>query len=93
MYSDSWCFYNQNGLLRNIDTQLLLTFLPRMFVLLVCSPIHECEHAWIAYKLVDDTAKLQGRITLIPFKHLDFLGSIMILILGIGYWVRKTGAG
>ena len=67
------------------NRQALMTFLPRIIVMLTCSPIHECAHAWTAYKLGDSTGKLQGRITLNPFKHLDPYGAIMILLVGVGY--------
>lgn len=69
----------------NPNIQGLMTFLPRIVVMLVCFPIHECAHAWTAYKLGDNTGKLQGRITLNPFKHLDMYGALMVLLAGIGY--------
>jgi len=69
----------------NPNLQGLMTFLPRIVVMLVCFPIHECAHAWTAYKLGDNTGKLQGRITLNPFKHLDAYGALMVLLAGIGY--------
>lgn len=54
-------------------------------LLLVCLPVHEYCHALAAYKLGDSTAKYQGRLTLNPIKHLDVIGSLMILFVGIGY--------
>jgi Zn-dependent protease len=47
--------------------------------------IHEAAHAWTAYKLGDPTAKIEGRVTLNPFAHLDFLGTIMLLFFGFGW--------
>ena len=43
--------------------------------------IHEFAHAWAAYKLGDDTAQRQGRLTLDPLAHLDPLGSLLILVI------------
>lgn len=54
-------------------------------LLLVCMPVHEMAHARTAYKLGDSTAKYQGRLTLNPFKHLDPLGSILIISFGFGF--------
>jgi Zn-dependent protease len=44
--------------------------------------IHECAHGWVAYKLGDNTAYYQGRITLNPLKHIDpFMTIILPLVL------------
>ncbi len=51
--------------------------------------IHEAAHAYSAYRLGDDTAYRQGRVTLNPVKHLDVFGSLMLLIIGFG-WGRPT---
>ncbi|MBT6069319.1 site-2 protease family protein [Candidatus Peregrinibacteria bacterium] len=47
--------------------------------------IHECAHAWTAFKLGDPTAKMQGRVSLNPLRHLDPLGTLMIFIAKIGW--------
>ena len=47
--------------------------------------IHEFSHAILAYKFGDDTAKLEGRLTINPMKHLDPMGSIMLLVAGFGW--------
>lgn len=54
-------------------------------LLLICFPVHESAHAFMAHKLGDDTAKYQGRLSMNPTHHLDLIGSIMILVCGIGY--------
>lgn len=38
---------------------------------LIAITFHEYAHAWTAYKLGDDTAKSQGRLSLNPLKHMD----------------------
>lgn len=51
--------------------------------------IHEAAHAYSAYRLGDDTAYRQGRVTLNPLSHLDVLGSLMLLMAGFG-WGKPT---
>ncbi|MFZ0302761.1 MAG: site-2 protease family protein [Terracidiphilus sp.] len=48
------------------------------FVILLFSlSVHECAHAWMASRLGDNTARLQGRVTLNPIPHIDLLGTIL----------------
>lgn len=53
--------------------------------LVIVITIHEFSHAWTAMKLGDPTAKLAGRVSLNPLKHLDPLGTIMIFLIHIGW--------
>ena len=49
------------------------------FVLLIFSlSVHECAHAWTASRLGDQTARLQGRITLNPMYHVDPVGTLLL---------------
>ena len=56
------------------------------FVLLIFSlSVHECAHAWTASLLGDQTARLEGRITLNPMYHVDPIGTLLfpaIMIFG-----------
>jgi Zn-dependent protease len=56
------------------------------FVLLLFSlSFHECAHAWVASRLGDQTARLQGRVTLNPIYHIDPIGTLLfpaIIIFG-----------
>jgi len=61
----------------------------RIVILVVAFTIHELSHAVIADRLGDDTARLAGRITLNPLKHLDPLGSLLLLVAGFG-WAKPT---
>ena len=61
---------------------LLLAYAALIFLML---PVHEWAHAFSAYKLGDDTAKWNGRLTLNPLKHLDVFGTVMLLLCGFGY--------
>lgn len=56
-----------------------------LIALLVALSFHEASHALVADWLGDDTPKRMGRLSLNPFAHLDPLGSLMILLVGIGW--------
>lgn len=56
---------------------------------LLCITIHELAHGFAAYKLGDNTAKMMGRLTLNPIKHIDPIGLLMILIVGFG-WAKPV---
>ena len=50
---------------------------------------HEYAHGWMADKCGDPTARMMGRLTMNPLKHLDPLGFIMMLVFGFG-WARPV---
>lgn len=47
--------------------------------------VHEFSHAYMADRLGDPTARLQGRLTLNPLAHLDPLGTLAIIFLHFGW--------
>jgi Zn-dependent protease len=51
--------------------------------------IHEFCHALCAFKLGDNTARDQGRLTLNPLKHIDIIGFIFIIFAGFG-WAKPV---
>jgi len=56
--------------------------------LLLAITFHEAAHAWVAYKLGDNTAKLLGRVSFNPIVHIDVFGTIILplmLLLGGGF--------
>jgi len=54
------------------------------FVLLIFSlSFHECAHAWTASLLGDQTARLEGRVTLNPMYHVDPIGSLLFPAIAI----------
>ncbi|HOB97366.1 MAG TPA: site-2 protease family protein [Verrucomicrobiota bacterium] len=57
-----------NGLLGYVCLLIVLTF-------------HEFAHAWTAWKFGDDTARLQGRVSLNPIVHMDRVGTVMLPLL------------
>ncbi len=64
----------------------ILSVLLTIFLVL---PLHECAHGLVAYKLGDDTAKRQRRLTLNPLEHIDYLGACLMLIIGFG-WAKPV---
>jgi Zn-dependent protease len=48
--------------------------------------VHEVAHGWVALKFGDNTAKMAGRLTLNPFKHVDPVGTVLVpgLLLVMG---------
>lgn len=71
----------RNGFTRDALMQILL-FIP---VVLISLSVHEYCHGYVAYLCGDNTAKFHGRLTLDPLKHLDPIGTIMMLLFGFGY--------
>lgn len=53
--------------------------------LLIALTIHEFAHAWMADRLGDPTAALQGRLSLNPLRHLDPIGTLMLLVFHFGW--------
>lgn len=56
---------------------------------LLCITIHELSHGLMAYRLGDPTAKLQGRLTLNPLRHIDPAGLIMMVVVHVG-WAKPV---
>lgn len=56
---------------------------------LLAVTLHEVAHGFVADKLGDPTARLLGRLTLNPLKHLDPIGTLALLIFGFG-WARPV---
>ena len=65
----------------------LLLFIP----LLLSLAVHEWAHAWVAWRLGDDTAARLGRMTLNPISHVDPLGTLLPPLLGVPFgWARPV---
>jgi len=69
--------------------------------LLISGPVHECAHAFVAWKLGDGTAKLFGRVSLDPVRHFDpiggtlLAGSVLLSLIATGSafgfgWAKPT---
>lgn len=64
----------------------MLKFLPGIVLGLT---VHEFSHAYMARHCGDNTSEAQGRVTLNPFKHIDLLGFLMLLVAGFG-WAKPV---
>jgi Zn-dependent protease len=61
----------------------LLIAIFEFVILLFALSVHECAHAWMASRLGDQTARLQGRVTLNPMYHIDPVGTLLFPALMI----------
>lgn len=73
----------------NLDQKTLIELLAHLVIIFLILPLHEMAHAWTAYKLGDDTASIQGRMTLNPIAHIDPIGALLLLMTGYG-WAKPV---
>ena len=64
----------------------VLAFLIAIFFAIV---LHEMAHGWVAYWNGDLTAKFAGRLSMNPFKHIDPLGFLSMILIGFG-WAKPV---
>lgn len=57
----------------------------RLLAMLVVITLHEASHAAAAYALGDSTAQRLGRLTLNPIRHMDPIGTLLIVLVGFGW--------
>jgi Zn-dependent protease len=60
-----------------------------VFVILCILPLHEFAHGWVANKLGDPTAKLEGRLTFNPLASVDPMGALALILFGFG-WAKPV---
>jgi len=76
--------------------QNVVLILMQVLALIMAFSVHECAHAWTAWKLGDPTARMLGRVTLNPIKHLDLFGSVIMPLVALVYgwpllgWAKPT---
>ena len=58
-------------------------------VVLISLILHECAHGYVALKCGDPTAKMLGRLSLNPVRHLDPIGTLCMFVLGFG-WAKPV---
>ncbi|MFA6037007.1 MAG: site-2 protease family protein [Legionellales bacterium] len=65
--------------------KIVISIIPVLFAITV----HEVAHGWVANKLGDPTARLLGRLTLNPIKHIDPIGTILVpgILLLVGGFI------
>lgn len=69
--------------------EVIIYIVSSLVVIFFTLPIHEYAHGWAAIRLGDNTPKWQGRNTLNPFAHIDYLGALAILLVGYG-WAKPV---
>ncbi|WP_195939706.1 site-2 protease family protein [Romboutsia sp. 1001713B170131_170501_G6] len=73
-------------ILENMSLDYILSM---VVAIAIAISVHEFGHAYSAHLLGDDTAKMYGRMTLNPAKHLDPIGLLMMIIFRIG-WAKPV---
>lgn len=76
-----------------MNTQVLYDGLISYVFMVVIITFHEFGHAWCAWKCGDDTARLQGRVTLNPIAHIDLIGTVVLPLLALGLSASGSGLG
>ncbi len=74
-----------------MDSRLVIDGLILYLGLLVLLTFHEFGHAWMAWKCGDDTARLQGRVSLNPMAHIDLVGTVILPLAMI--FLSLSGSG
>ncbi len=77
------------NIINNLDWSILTDILISIIPALVCITFHELSHGFVAYRLGDPTAKMMGRLTLNPIKHIDIMGLIMMVVFKFG-WAKPV---
>lgn len=72
-------------MIENILFKLSIMLVPGLLAI-TC---HEVAHGYVAWRYGDPTARMLGRLTLNPLKHIDIFGTLMLVIVGIG-WAKPV---
>ena len=75
----------------NISPDALVRFLFQGIAFLFAISVHESAHAWMANRCGDPTARMLGRITLNPIRHIDPIGTILMPAIAMFYNVPLLG--
>jgi Zn-dependent protease len=74
-----------------MDGAWLIERLTFMIPLILSLSVHEWAHAYSAWRLGDDTASVQGRMTLNPISHIDPIGTILLPLMGVPFgWAKPV---
>lgn len=71
--------------MEHLLARISIMLVPALFAV----TLHEVSHGYVAERLGDPTARLMGRLTLNPIRHLDPIGTVALLIFGFG-WARPV---
>ncbi len=70
----------------DLSVERILAWIPAVLIALT---FHEYAHGWMALRLGDHTARLLGRLTLNPIRHLDPIGTLLLFLVGFG-WAKPV---
>ena len=73
-----------------LGIEVLYDYLVRALAVLLVIPFHEAAHAFVSWRLGDPTAKNAGRLSLNPLRHFDPLGTLCMVLGGVG-WAKPVG--
>jgi len=69
----------------------LLERIAAFIPVLLSLTVHEWAHAWTAWRLGDDTAKMLGRVSLNPLVHIDPIGTLLLPLCGVPFgWAKPV---
>lgn len=69
--------------------EIITYVISALAVVFITLPVHEFAHAFAANKLGDPTARYQGRLSVNPLVHIDYMGAIFIILFGFG-WAKPV---
>ncbi len=69
--------------------EMLSSLMASLVLIFIISPLHEMAHGFAAIKLGDNTPKYQGRMTLNPLAHIDYMGALFMILFGFG-WAKPV---
>lgn len=64
---------------------MIMTKLLMLPGIIIGLSFHEFAHAWVSDKLGDPTPRRQGRVTINPLAHIDWIGFLTLLVVGFGW--------
>lgn len=68
---------------------VVIQILATLVIVFLVLPFHEFAHGWVANKLGDPTARLEGRLTFNPLASIDPMGAAALLLVGFG-WAKPV---
>ena len=69
----------------HFDPNIILTKILTLPGIIIGLSFHEFAHAWVSDKLGDPTPRRQGRVTINPLAHIDWIGFLCLLLVGFGW--------
>ena len=78
-------FFSAYGMIVKAIYTFFQTLIYVVPALLIAISMHEFAHGYMSYLLGDPTPKMDGRLTLNPFRHLDVWGTLCLLVFHVGW--------